>query len=141
MFEWLTQIGNALDRAFERRMRRASGIDTPRPALVLDHETVGTADDGDVEIANVARGAAIAPAVPTPLGEPSAAMPVPDPPSLPPAATKARPYLHAPNQATQAPQTAAEEGEIVNLPPGSAATTASGNDDEAEIVNLPPGSS
>ena len=125
MFGWLTQMGNALDRAFERRMRRASGLDTPRRALVLEHEAANTGDDGDVEIANVARGAAIAPAAPTPV-------------AMPPAATEARPY--PPNQATQAPQTAANEAEIVNLPPGSAAPTEPGNDDEAEIVNLPPGS-
>ncbi|HEU5086527.1 MAG TPA: hypothetical protein VFT99_03745 [Roseiflexaceae bacterium] len=120
MFGWLTQVGSALDRAFERRLRRASGLDAPQHAAPVP-DIAGPPDDGDVEIANLARGATIAPANPPLAAVPPDDSSVPQAPALPPAPVlpPSEPQPSAPSSATQAPQTEADEAEIVNLPPGS----------------------
>jgi hypothetical protein len=141
MFGWLAQVGNALDRAFERRLRRASGLDAPQHAAPVP-DIAGPPDDGDVEIANLARGATIAPANPPLAAVPPDDSSVPQAPALPPAPVlpPSEPQPSAPSSATQAPQTKADEAEIVNLPPAGTSTSTPANGDEAEIVNLPPGS-
>lgn len=148
MAHWLSTFAQTVYREYDRRIRRASLVTEYGALHGAAHDAdEAHADDGDIVIANVPRGAAVAPrdethtTSATVADRPHAAAEVNTAaPVVPaPAAARERPALPPAVSGAQQDSdgTAAEiEAENVNTPPGTAVTPP---DDEAEIVNTPPG--
>jgi hypothetical protein len=137
---WMQRLLEAIDRAYERRLRRASGLVVPAHAAMIPTPSAGAdPDTDDTEIANVSLGTVIAPPGPVPAGQPAATA-LPDAPRLETAPGLAEQEDGAGTIAHIAPGSGADanadEATIANIRPGSSAEE---DDGEGTIVNLPPG--
>jgi hypothetical protein len=124
MAGWLTALSQAVYREYDRRIRRASLVTEYGAAHYSHTGAPHGEDEGDVEIANVPRGAPVADHAS--VSEPAA----PEP-------------LHVDDTGERQPHSPQEAPPRDPVPPPGASTASqeAGDDGEAEIVNAPPGTS